>query len=109
MENLRPEVSIDVSADAGGDHFNFYSSNVPIVHFFTGMHANYHETTDTAEKINYDGMRDITEVSVNLGWEISELPSRPDFVEDKAKAQGALEFPRFDHGVARFLVRKISR
>ena len=33
----------------------FYIAKVPVVHFFTGPHLDYHRTTDTADKINATG------------------------------------------------------
>lgn len=43
----------------GSDHVAFLSKGVPAVHFFTGPNADYHRTTDTADKINYTGMGEI--------------------------------------------------
>jgi Tol biopolymer transport system component len=50
-----------LTCDGGGDgygpsdHMAFYIAHVPVIHFFTGPHADYHRTTDTAEKINATG------------------------------------------------------
>jgi Tol biopolymer transport system component len=47
--------------DGGGDgygpsdHMAFYVNGAPVLHFFTGPHADYHRTTDTADKINATG------------------------------------------------------
>ena len=37
----------------------FYLKGVPIMSMFTGAHSDYHTPNDTADKLNYDGMRDI--------------------------------------------------
>lgn len=37
------------------DHTNFYYLNVPVLHFFTGTHVDYHKPTDDVEKINFEG------------------------------------------------------
>lgn len=37
------------------DHMAFYITKVPVLHFFTGPHLDYHRTTDTADKINATG------------------------------------------------------
>ncbi len=42
--------------DAGA----FSKNKVPAVSFTTGLHDDYHKTSDTADKINYDGMLVIT-------------------------------------------------
>ncbi len=38
------------------DHTSFYLENIPVLHFFTGQHADYHKPTDTEEKLDYAGM-----------------------------------------------------
>ena len=34
------------------DHYNFARSGVPILFFFNGVHEDYHEVTDSPDKIN---------------------------------------------------------
>lgn len=36
------------------DHYNFARKGIPIAFFFTGFHPDYHQPTDTIEKINFD-------------------------------------------------------
>jgi len=36
------------------DQYSFYKKNIPAIFFFTGLHSDYHQSTDTPEKINYD-------------------------------------------------------
>ena len=36
------------------DHYNFADKGVPIIFYFNGVHADYHQPTDTPDKINYD-------------------------------------------------------
>lgn len=36
------------------DHYNFAKKGIPIAFFFTGFHPDYHQPTDTIEKINFD-------------------------------------------------------
>lgn len=38
------------------DHTSFYLKDIPVLHFFTGSHADYHKPTDDADKVNYEGM-----------------------------------------------------
>ncbi|MFN6038103.1 MAG: ChaN family lipoprotein, partial [Bacteroidota bacterium] len=37
------------------DHTSFYLKDIPVLHFFSGFHSDYHKPTDDADKINYDG------------------------------------------------------
>lgn len=38
------------------DHTSFYLVDIPVLHFFTGQHGDYHKPTDDTEKLNFDGM-----------------------------------------------------
>jgi membrane-associated protease RseP (regulator of RpoE activity) len=37
------------------DQYPFYAAGVPVLHFFTGVHEDYHKPSDDADKINGDG------------------------------------------------------
>ena len=50
----RPAIKSDAFFDAS-DHYSFYRKGVPVLFFWTGMHADYHRPTDTADKINVPG------------------------------------------------------
>jgi hypothetical protein len=38
------------------DHTSFYLKDIPVLHFFTGQHEDYHRPSDDADKINYEGI-----------------------------------------------------
>lgn len=38
------------------DHTSFYLEGLPVLHFFTGQHEDYHKPGDDAEKINFGGI-----------------------------------------------------
>lgn len=44
------------------DHTSFYLQNIPVLHFFSGTHSDYHKPTDDEDKINYDGQMQIMEL-----------------------------------------------
>ena len=50
------KVVTDSSGIGPSDHASFYLKNIPVLHFFTGAHEDYHKPTDDADKINYKGM-----------------------------------------------------
>src|SRR6185312_501617 len=41
------------------DHTSFALHKIPVLFFFSGLHLDYHRPTDTADKINYDGMNQV--------------------------------------------------
>jgi aminopeptidase N len=53
------ELSIPEKGPIGSDQVSFLSKGVPALHFFTGPNADYHRTSDTADKINYAGLREV--------------------------------------------------
>jgi hypothetical protein len=59
------------------DHYNFARKGVPILFFFNGVHEDYHEVTDSPEKINSDKEARILQLLFYLGQEIGNSPKRP--------------------------------
>lgn len=43
------------------DHTSFYLADIPVLHFFTGQHEDYHKPGDDVDKINFEGMEAITQ------------------------------------------------
>jgi len=48
------------------DHTSFYYMDLPVLHFFTGQHEDYHKPSDDVEKINFEGMKNIGEYMASL-------------------------------------------
>ena len=50
-------LSLDLVPDGTGasDHTSFYYKNMPVLHYFTDTHADYHRPSDDAEWINAEG------------------------------------------------------
>lgn len=48
------------------DHTSFYFADKPVLHFFTGQHTDYHKPSDDAEKINYEGLLDVSNYIIAL-------------------------------------------
>lgn len=59
------------------DHFNYAMKGIPVVFWFTGVHEDYHQASDTADKIDYAKMEKITRTIMMTLWEVSELSARP--------------------------------
>lgn len=53
------------------DHMAFYIAHVPVLHFFTGPHVDYHRTSDIASKINATGGIQTAEVVAALALRVS--------------------------------------
>lgn len=59
------------------DSWPFLQHGVPAVWFHTGLHPDYHLTTDTADRINYEKMERIAKLVHQLSWDLSQRSDRP--------------------------------
>lgn len=59
------------------DHFNFARKGVPILFFFNGVHDDYHQVSDSPDKIHADKTARIAQLLFHLGQEIANNPARP--------------------------------
>lgn len=68
------------------DHSSFYAKKVPVLHFFTGLHKDYHRPSDTADKVNVEGMRRVAEMVADLAVAIATAEDRPEYRESARPA-----------------------
>ncbi len=59
------------------DHFHYAAKGIPIVFWFTGVHEDYHQPGDHADKIDYQKMEKITRTIFLTMWELADLKQRP--------------------------------
>lgn len=53
------------------DHYNFVKNNIPAIFYFTGLHNDYHQPTDTVDKIDFGKAVNITRLIFNTAWELA--------------------------------------
>lgn len=58
------------------DHYNFAKKGVPAVFFFSGLHEDYHQPTDTPDKIDYPLMTERTKLIFYTAWELVNSKER---------------------------------
>lgn len=58
------------------DHSSFYAQGVPVLHFFTDLHDDYHRATDDAPLVNYAGMARVVELAERVARELADSPQR---------------------------------
>jgi hypothetical protein len=64
---------------ADSDHFPFYSSGIPAIHLDTDKHDDYHRPTDDADKVNWIGLRQLTEFAYRVVFDAAHRPDFPKF------------------------------
>lgn len=69
------------------DHSSFYARKIPVLHFFSGTHSDYHRPGDDWEKINFEGMGRIVDMVEQVTTDTALAPERPKYVEVKGSAQ----------------------
>ena len=53
------------------DHYNFAERGIPSIFYFSGVHADYHQPTDTVDKINFEKMVRIGQLVFHTTWELA--------------------------------------
>jgi hypothetical protein len=66
------------------DHYNYARHGIPIIFYFTGVHRDYHQPTDTVDKIDFQKMERIDRLVFATGWRVANLDHR--LVVDKKPA-----------------------
>lgn len=86
--NARVGLSIRALGDGFGpsDHSSFFARNIPVLHFFSNLHEDYHRATDDADKINAAGEARIIALAERVVREIDRRDSRLTFVRGAAPA-----------------------
>jgi hypothetical protein len=90
VDQLGKQFGFEVSKKPGGfgpsDHSSFYAKHLPVLHFFTGSHKDYHRPTDDFDKLNISGMRRVAEMVAAAAVAIAENPEPLHFQETELPA-----------------------
>jgi len=70
------ELDIDMRVrnvtSGGSDHAPFARRDIPVAFFFTGFHEDYHQPTDTVDKINFEKMTRIVQLAYLNLWSLAD-------------------------------------
>ena len=89
--NTQPRLRITAQGDGFGpsDHSSFYAKNLPVLHFFTDAHEDYHKATDEVSKINAGGEARIVALAERVARTVADRPQRLSFVRAPATASAS--------------------
>ena len=59
------------------DHYNFAKNNIPVIFYFNGTHEDYHQPTDTPDKIDYPQYTKRTQLIFATAWQVANMDKRP--------------------------------
>lgn len=58
------------------DHWNFAKNNIPVIFYFNGTHDDYHQPSDTIEKINFEMLTKRAHLVFYTAWELANRDGR---------------------------------
>lgn len=68
------------------DHYNFAVKGIPILFFFSGVHEDYHQATDSPDKIDAEKQSRIVQLMFYLGQEVANTTERPKWKPESYRA-----------------------
>ncbi|MBL7864654.1 MAG: M20/M25/M40 family metallo-hydrolase [Cyclobacteriaceae bacterium] len=80
-------ISTDSSGTGPSDHTKFYLKKIPVLHFFTGSHSDYHKPSDDTDKINAAGEAAVLAVIIKV-IESADGEPKLAYLTTKSKSMG---------------------
>ncbi len=80
------EVAASQSGYGASDHTSFTTKGIPVLFFFSGLHADYHKPSDTWDKINAEAAVEVLEVVDEIAEDLRASETRPEFIREAASA-----------------------
>jgi len=85
LARRRPALPLRLAFGGGGgygpsDHTSFHARGVPVLFLFTGAHADYHRPTDTADKVDAEGIAAVARLAYRVTREAADRPGRLEVV-----------------------------
>jgi hypothetical protein len=82
---VRFQITTQPDGDGPSDHASFYLKNIPVLHFFTNQHDDYHRATDTPEKINAAGEARVVALAERVARAIADRDPKLTFTRTAAR------------------------
>ncbi len=78
-------IKTDSSGTGPSDHTSFYLKDIPVLHFFTGSHTDYHKPSDDWDKINFAGEVEVLRLIAKIADEL-DAQAKLGFLKTKTKS-----------------------
>lgn len=96
IDSVSKNFSLVIKKDSSGigpsDQTSFYLKDIPVLHFFTGQHSDYHKPTDDADKINYKGEAMILQFIIQLIEKTAQQSAPMQFQKTAAPKENKVSF-----------------
>ncbi len=100
--NVEPKLKLTVQADPNlpTDSSSFNQASVPTLAFFTGTHEDYHRPSDTADRVNAEGIDRVVRYATRIIASVADASDPPAFakVEAQTRGRGARDGMRLSTG-----------
>jgi hypothetical protein len=72
-ESLPESLTLSLLPDGFGpsDHSSFYGEGIPVLHFFTNAHEDYHRPSDDWDRIDADGLVRVADLVTEVAWRVA--------------------------------------
>ena len=72
------ELRLSAIGDGFGpsDHASFYARGIPVLHFFTGLHDDYHRATDDVDRVDVAGEARVVALAERVLRDLADRPAR---------------------------------
>jgi Zn-dependent M28 family amino/carboxypeptidase len=85
LDSLNGKYGFDLQASGDGwgrsDQSSFYGAKIPVIHFFTDLHEDYHRVSDDPQTIDVDGLAKVAAYAVDLTTALATRPERLTYVD----------------------------
>ncbi len=71
------------------DHTSFYARDIPVLHFFTNVHADYHKPSDTWDKLDYPGIERVAGLVARVAAAVADRPEGLTLIRGAGKPKEA--------------------
>ena len=79
LDKAKFDYTLGQSGRGPSDHATFYGADIPVLHLFTGTHVDYHQPTDTLEKINIEGAVRVVNLMTDIAYQLATTAEKPKF------------------------------
>lgn len=83
LDSLNKQYSFKITKNPEGqgpsDHSSFYIKEIPVLHFFSGTHPDYHSPSDDADKINFNDQVRILNYIYDISMNLNNLKEKPEY------------------------------
>lgn len=87
------EVKFSSGRTGSSDHASFQRKEIPALHFYTGIHEDYHRPTDNWEKLNMEGMTKVSDLVLNVAQRIAASKESLNFVRTQPSTSPSQSSP----------------